>query len=67
MQKATMEAEPTTWAGVHRRIRYASGFPIADPEIANLDETTGHWIKVSAKKSGFTVTNRRTGVTKARD
>jgi len=34
--------------------------------IANLDETTGHWIKVSAKESrAFAVTNRRTGVTKA--
>ena len=41
---------------------------LAESQIANLDETTGHWIKVSAKKSGaFTVTNRRTGVTKAYD
>jgi competence protein ComEC len=33
--------------------------------IANLDETTGHWIKASANKDGsFTVTNSRTGVTK---
>ena len=38
---------------------------LADSQIANLDETTGHWIKVSAEKSGaFAVTNRRTGVTK---
>jgi hypothetical protein len=35
-----------------------------DSQIANLDETTGHWIKVSATQNGaFTVTNGRTGVT----
>jgi len=34
----------------------------ADANVANLDETTGHWIKVSADESGaFTVTNGRTG------
>ena len=39
---------------------------LAEGQIANLDETTWHWIKVSAQESGaFTVTNRRTGVTKA--
>ena len=39
---------------------------LAHSQIANLDETTAHWIKVSAKKSGaFAVTNRRTSVTKA--
>ena len=38
----------------------------ADSQVANLDETTGHWIKVSAQEGGaFTVTNGRTGVTKA--
>ncbi len=37
---------------------------LAESQIANLDETTGHWIKVSAKEDGaFTVTNGRTGVT----
>jgi beta-lactamase superfamily II metal-dependent hydrolase len=36
---------------------------LPDSQIANLDETTAHWIKVSARKSGaFMVTNRRTGV-----
>jgi len=36
-----------------------------DDHIANLDESTAHWIKVSAKEDGsFTVTNGRTGVTK---
>ena len=34
----------------------------ADERIANLDEKTGHWIKVSASQDGsFVVTNGRTG------
>jgi competence protein ComEC len=38
----------------------------AEPFIANLDETTAHSIKVSAKPDGsFTVTNSRNSVTKA--
>jgi len=33
-----------------------------DDRLANLDETTAHWIKVSAKNDGsFRVTNGRTG------
>jgi beta-lactamase superfamily II metal-dependent hydrolase len=33
-------------------------------QSANIDETTAHWIKVSARADGsFTVTNDRTGVT----
>jgi competence protein ComEC len=37
-----------------------------DDRIANLDESTAHWIKVSAKDDGsFTVTNGRTGATKS--
>ena len=48
------------------RSTHEGAMNLAESQIANLDETTGHWIKVSAKKSGaFTVTNRRTGVTKA--
>jgi hypothetical protein len=36
----------------------------SDARIANLDERTSAWIKVSAKKDGsFTVTNGRTGAT----
>lgn len=36
----------------------------ANERIANLDETTAHWIKVSANEDGsFTVTNGRTGRT----
>jgi competence protein ComEC len=38
----------------------------ADDRIANLDESTGHWIKASASEDGsFTVTNGRTGATKS--
>jgi competence protein ComEC len=37
----------------------AKNFP--DEQIANLDDTTSHWIKVSASEDGtFTVTNGRT-------
>ena len=37
----------------------------ADERIANLDETTGYWIKLSANTDGsFRVTNGRTGATK---
>ena len=37
-----------------------------DDRIANLDESTAHWIKVSAKADGsFIVTNGRTGAAKA--
>jgi beta-lactamase superfamily II metal-dependent hydrolase len=37
----------------------------ADANVANLDETTGHWIKVSAEDSGaFSVTNGRTQETR---
>jgi len=36
----------------------------SDERIANLDETTSHWIKLSAREDGsFTVTNGRTGIT----
>ena len=37
-----------------------------DDHIANLDESTAHWLKVSAKTDGsFIVTNGRTGAAKA--
>lgn len=39
---------------------------VADDHIANLDERTSAWIKVSARADGsFTVTNSRTGLTKS--
>jgi competence protein ComEC len=40
-----------------------NGANLPESHIANLDETTAHWIKVSAQESGaFTVTNGRTGI-----
>ena len=37
----------------------------ADAQIANLDESSAHWIKLSASRDGsFRVTNGRTGETK---
>jgi len=37
----------------------------SEDRIANLNETTGHWLKVSASDDGtFSVTNGRTGATK---
>lgn len=49
---------------LHRsRVEGSENF--ADEQIANLYETTAHWIKVSAKSDGsFSVTNGRTGATK---
>jgi hypothetical protein len=38
---------------------------VADQFIANLDETTAHYLKISARQdSGFVVTNPRTGFRK---
>jgi competence protein ComEC len=38
----------------------------ADERIANMDETTGHWLKISANEDGsFRVMNGRTGSSKA--
>ena len=38
----------------------------SDGVIANLDETTGHWIKLSADETGsFRITNGRTGATRS--
>jgi hypothetical protein len=39
---------------------------LADSQIANFDEATSYWIKVSASQNGaFTVTNGRTNITSA--
>ena len=44
---------------LHRR-EGAQNF--ADDRVANLDETTSHWLKLSASEDGsFTITNGRTG------
>src|SRR5207249_141560 len=41
----------------------AQNYP--DDQVANLDETTAHWLKVSASDDGsFSVTNGRTGTTR---
>jgi competence protein ComEC len=47
------------------RSRNAGAVNFADARIANLDETTGHWLKLSAKADGsFRITNQRTGETR---
>jgi competence protein ComEC len=52
-----------TWQ-LHRS-QNAGAENFADERIANLDESTGHWIKASASEDGsFTVTNGRTGATR---
>jgi len=73
---ATKGGAPEVFAGLRRaqglqdvwqlhRSQNQGAENFADDRIANLDETSGHWIKVSANKDGsFTVTNDRTGVTK---
>jgi hypothetical protein len=46
--------------------RAASGENTDEAQIANLDDTTSHWIRVSAREDGsFTVTNARTGKSRA--
>jgi hypothetical protein len=48
------------------RSRNQGAANFADERIANLDETTGHWLKLSATADGsFSVTNGRTGTTMA--
>jgi competence protein ComEC len=47
------------------RSQNAGAKNVADDQIANLDTSTAHWIKVSARPDGsFTVTNGRTGTAK---
>jgi len=48
------------------RSQNAGAENFADERIANLDESTAHWIKASASEDGsFTVTNGRTGATRS--
>jgi competence protein ComEC len=50
---------------LHRSLPPGARF-FNDDRIANLDESTAHWLKVSAKEDGsFVVTNGRTGAAKA--
>ncbi len=45
------------------RSQNAGAENFADERIANLDEATSHWIKLSANADGsFSVTNARTGM-----
>jgi competence protein ComEC len=47
------------------RSNAAGGQNFADDHVANLDESTAHWIKLSANEDGsFQVTNGRTGKSK---
>ena len=47
------------------RSRNAGVVNFGDDRIANLDETTGHWLKLSASADGsFRVTNQRTGASR---
>lgn len=46
--------------------RSAAGENTSADRMANLDETTSYWIKISAREDGsFTVTNARTGESRA--
>jgi len=52
---------------LHRSAR-AGEKNFVDEQIANLDESTAHWIKLSANEDGsFQVMNGRTGVWKSYD
>ena len=69
---ATKGGAPQTFASLHalpsvdvwqlHRSTRPGAQNFADERIANLDETTSHWIKISARRDGsFAVTNARTG------
>lgn len=63
---ATVAALPSIEAWQMHRTANAGAVNVSDERIANVDETTSAWIKIVAKRDGsFTVTNGRTGVTKA--
>ena len=67
---------PETFAALHglpdvdvwqlHRSTNAGARNFSDDRIANLDETTAHWIKVRARDDGsFVLTNGRTGESKS--
>ena len=74
---ATKGGAPELFAALHKattigdvwqlhRSKNEGAQNFADDRIANLDETTAHWIKVSASEDGsFTVANGRTGAIKS--
>jgi competence protein ComEC len=73
---ATKGGAPETFALLHDKVATADAWQLhksqnagarnfADERIANLDESTANWIKVSANADGsFRVINRRTGAAK---
>jgi len=71
---ATKGGAPETLASLHQvavdvwqlhRSTNQGAKNFADEQIANLDERTAHWIKLTATEDGsFTITNGRTGVMK---
>jgi competence protein ComEC len=73
---ATKGGAPEMFASLHRaqgiedvwqlhRSENGGALNFADDRIANLDESTHYWIKVSAREDGsFVVTNARTGASK---
>ena len=57
-------APEDVWQLHRSQLNGSVNFP--DSQLANLDETTGHWIKVSASEDGsFRVTNGRTGTVRS--
>jgi hypothetical protein len=75
---ATKGGSPEAWQTIHDspgledlwQLHYANAggkdHNVAEPMIANPDESTAHYIKVSAQRDGsFTVTNSRNGLTKS--
>ncbi len=63
---ATVAALPSIDAWQLHRTSNKDAENVPDARIANLDETTSAWIKIVATLDGsFTVTNGRTGVSKA--
>jgi beta-lactamase superfamily II metal-dependent hydrolase len=73
---ATKGGSPEAFAALHgvqglqdvwqlHRSQNAGARNFADDRLANLDESSGHWLKASASDDGsFTITNGRTGVAK---
>jgi acetyl esterase/lipase/beta-lactamase superfamily II metal-dependent hydrolase len=63
---ATLRTFPLTDTWQLHRALAGEAANVDDARIANLDESTSAWIKVSANRDGsFTVTNGRTGATTA--
>ena len=61
---AAMRALPSIAVWQLHRATAPDAVNTDDPRIANLDETTSAWIKLSARRDGsFSVTNGRTGAT----